>query len=118
MDEDFRQALNYAHDMVWRWGMGSTGILGNYDRFMSQPRGWARGNQSSIISEKVKEQLNQDTQEILKKCLKEVTELLQKEKPLLDRFAKELVYKQELDYDEIDAIFKEFNKARPNSSNY
>ncbi|MDD5617929.1 MAG: AAA family ATPase [Candidatus Omnitrophica bacterium] len=118
VDEDFRQALNYAHDMVWRWGMGSTGILGNYDRFISQPRGWARGNQNTILSEKVKEQLNHDTQEILKKCLFEVTELLQKEKPLLDRFAKELINKQELDYDEIDTIFKEFNKARPNSSNY
>jgi len=118
VDEDFRQALTYAHDMVWRWGMGSTGILGNYARLISQPSAWSRGNNSSVISEKVKEQLNKDTQEILEKCLKEVEELLTKERPILERFAKELMEKQELDYDEIDIIFKEFNKARPDSANY
>jgi len=117
VDEDFRQALTYAHNMVWRWGMGSTGLLGNFDRFLSQPSGWSRVN-SSAMSEKIKEQLDEDTQKILNSCLKEVEELMQKERTLLDRFAKELVDKQELDYDEIDAIFKEFNKARPNSSNY
>jgi cell division protease FtsH len=117
VDEDFRQALTYAHNMVWRWGMGSAGMLGNFDRFLSQPSGWSRVNNTSM-SEKLKEQLNKDTQEILNNCLKEVEELMQKERPLLDRFAKELIDKQELDYDEIDAIFKEFNKARPNSSNY
>jgi ATP-dependent Zn protease len=69
----------------------------------------------SVISEKLREQLNKDTQEIMEQCQKEVEELLTKQRPLLDRFAQELIKKEELDYDEIDAIFKEFNLSRPNS---
>ena len=45
-------------------------------------------------------------------CLKEVGELLKKEEPLLERLAKELIAKEELNYDEIEAIFKEFGKGR------
>jgi hypothetical protein len=44
-----------------------------------------------------------------------VTELLKKEEPLLECLAKELVNKDELNYDEIEAIFKEFGKVRPSS---
>ncbi len=40
-------------------------------------------------------------------------DLLKKETPVLDRFAEELLKKEELDYDEIEAIFKEFGKSRP-----
>jgi cell division protease FtsH len=118
VDEDFRQALNYAHDMVWRWGMGKSGYLGNYSSLDTRVGAWSRSPRESVISEKVREKLNQDTQEILEQCTKEVQDLLQKEMPLLERFARELMDKQELDYDEIDNIFKEFNKARPNSPNY
>lgn len=64
------------------------------------------------ISEEIKTTLDRDVQEILKNCLDEVTELLKKEEPLLDRLAKELVVKSELNYDEIEAIFKEFGKNR------
>jgi hypothetical protein len=39
--------------------------------------------------------------------------LLKKEEPLMDRLAKELVARDELNYDEIEAIFKEFGKTRP-----
>ena len=65
------------------------------------------------ISEEIKTTLDRDVQEILKNCLNEVTELLKKEEPLLDRLAQELVAKSELNYDEIEAIFKEFGKNRP-----
>ena len=60
-----------------------------------------------------KERLDNDVQDILNTCLKEVRELLQKEELLLERLAKELVAKEELNYDEIEAIFKEFGKSRP-----
>lgn len=46
-------------------------------------------------------------------CLKEVMDLLKREEPLLERLAKELIAKDELNYDEIEAIFKEFGKVRP-----
>ena len=60
----------------------------------------------------MKTRLDNDVQEIMQTCLKEVRELLQKEEPLLNRLAKELVTKEELNYDEIEAIFKEFGKSR------
>ena len=57
--------------------------------------------------------LNNDVQQILNDSLKEVDELLRRESSLLDRFAQELLNKDELNYDEIEAIFKELGKARP-----
>jgi ATP-dependent Zn protease len=65
------------------------------------------------MSEEMKNKLDHDVQDILHTCLLEVEELLKKEEKLLDRLAKELISKDELNYDEIEAIFKEFNKARP-----
>jgi len=96
---DFSSAMHYAHQMVWICGMGKSGLLGNWEMLNN-------------ISEEIKTTLDRDVQEILKNCLDEVTELLKKEEPLLDRLAKELVVKSELNYDEIEAIFKEFGKNR------
>jgi len=114
VESDFQNALYWANRMVWEWGMGKSGFLGNYGSLDAQTSGWY-SSRGSVISEKVKEQLNKDTQEIMEQCQKEVEELLTKQRTLLDRFAQELVKKEELDYDEIDAIFKEFNLSRPNS---
>jgi cell division protease FtsH len=115
VSEDFRMAMLYAHQMVWKYGMGKSGMVGDYSvlETMQQEYGLFRGERASFISEKVKEQLNDETQEILQNCLKEVEELLKRESSLLDRFAQELLAKEELDYDEIEAIFKEFGKSRP-----
>lgn len=96
---DFTQAMRIAHNMVWKFGMGDKGLLGDYTAIPE-----------SQISENLKEQLNEETDKILKKCIKDVEDLLAKEKPLLDRFAKELLEKEELDYDDIDAVFKEYGK--------
>jgi len=115
VSEDFRQAMWYAHQMVWRYGMGGSGMVGDYTLLenMQQNSGLFRGEKTSFLSEKIKEQLNNETQEILQGCLKEVEILLKKESLLLDKFAQELLAKEELDYDEIESIFKEFGKSRP-----
>ena len=97
---DFSSAMHHAHNMVWVCGMGRSGLLGN----------WEIANK---VSEDIQAKLDADVQDILKTCLDEVTALLRKEEPLLDRLAKELVAKDELNYDEIEAIFKEFGKSRP-----
>ena len=112
---DFRQAMWYAHQMVWKYGMGKSGMVGDYSLLetMHAELGTYRGQNVSFLSEKVKEQLNNETQIILQESLKEVEELLKKESGLLDRFAQELLAKEELDYDEIEAVFKEFGKSRP-----
>jgi len=109
VDSDFSSALYLAHNMVWRWGMGKSGLLGNFHAldFYYNLSG------TSLVSEETKAKLDADVQELMHSCLKEVEELLKKEEPLLERLAKELVARQELNYDEIESIFNEFGKKRP-----
>ena len=99
---DFRSAFSTAHDMVWRVGMGKSGLIGDFHAISN-----------NYISEETKARLDNDVQDILNTCLKEVEELLKKEEAIIERLAKELVAKEELNYDEIEAIFKEFGKGRP-----
>lgn len=98
---DFKQATEQAHNMVWKYGMGSDGFLGDYT--VIPP---------SQLSESTKEKLNAETAKIFKQCHSEAEELLIKESALLDRFTEELLKKEELEYDEIEAIFKEYGKPR------
>lgn len=100
VSSDFRQSMKVAHNMVWKLGMGDTGLLGDYTIIPPDQ-----------LSEDVKKKLNDDTNKIFQRCFKEVDELLTKERPILDRFAKELLKKEELEYDEIEAIFKEYSKT-------
>ncbi|MBI4982198.1 MAG: ATP-dependent zinc metalloprotease FtsH [Candidatus Omnitrophica bacterium] len=104
---DFGSAITTAHNMAWRLGMGKSGLIGDFHLLNTNQ--YTAGN----ISEETKARLDQDVQEIMQTCLKEVQELLLNENPLLERLAKELVSKEELNYDEIEAIFKEFGKNRP-----
>jgi cell division protease FtsH len=115
VSQDFSNAMWIAHHMVWEWGMGKSGLVGNYGMLERMPGdlGVFRGESASFVSQEVKRQLNQEVQDILQECLKEVEDLLVKESALLDRFAMELLVHDELNYDEIEAIFREFNKVRP-----
>jgi len=99
---DFKKAMAIAHHMVWECGMGPSGLVGDY--------AIVGKNQ---LSEEVKNKLTQDVDAIIKKCLKEVEDLLTAEKDLFERFARELLTKDELDYDQIEAIFNEFGKTNP-----
>ena len=45
--------------------------------------------------------------------MREVEALLRSESVIFERFAQELVKREELDYDDIEAIFKEYGKANP-----
>ena len=69
--------------MVRQLGMGKSGMIGNF-----QALDWYRraGGSGGQISEELKTKLDNDVQDILKGCLDEVTELLKKEIPLLDRW--------------------------------
>jgi len=96
---DFKMAMATAHAMVWSLGMNDAGLVGDYT---SIPE--------TQLSEKLKQTLNDETGKIFTRCLKDVDELLTEERVILDRFVKELLAKEELDYDEIDAIFKEYGK--------
>lgn len=102
VSSDFKSAMTCAHQMVWKYGMGISGHIGDYYTIPPEQ-----------LSEALKQKLNEETDQILQNCLKEVQKLLKKEKDILDRFAKELLEKEELEYDEIEAIFKEFGKTDP-----
>ncbi|MBU1726498.1 MAG: AAA family ATPase [Candidatus Omnitrophica bacterium] len=106
---DFANALYTAHNMVWRIGMGKSGLIGDFHALDF----YKRFGGNVLISEETKMRLDNDVQHIMKTCLDEVTELLKKDIPLMDKLANELVLKEELNYDEIEAIFKEFGKSKP-----
>lgn len=88
-------------------GMGKSGLIGDF----SFPAPWDYDSWSPRlnISEKTKEILDNDVQDILQTCLKEVRAILTEKRELLENFAQELLKKEELEYDEIEAIFKQFN---------
>ncbi len=99
---DFQAAMQLAHQMVWRFGMSGSGLVGD---FTVIPEGQ--------LSEEMKNRLNQETHLIIQECLKDVEALLTREKELFERFAHELLTREELDYDEIEAIFAEYGKVNP-----
>jgi len=98
---DFQMAMSRAHSMVWHYGMGKSGRLGNWGDLVGY-------NGQSFISEKTKEILDDDVQSILQECLSDVTNILNNNRQLLDFFAQELLAKGELEYDEIESIFQKF----------
>ncbi|HNV23265.1 MAG TPA: AAA family ATPase [Candidatus Omnitrophota bacterium] len=99
---DFDHAIKIAYAMVWQYGMGKSGLLGNFTSMIT-PQG------QSLLSEKTKETLDNDVQVILQDCLKEITRILSDKKEILEYFAQKLLEKEELEYDEIVAIFDKFN---------
>ena len=94
---DFQTAMKLAHGMVWQLGMGKTEYVGDYTAVPNDQ-----------LSEEVRTTLNKDTNEIMKYCMGEVEKTLTGKKEILDRFAKELLEREELEYDEIIAIFAEY----------
>lgn len=101
---DFHTALDIARRMAWSYGMGKSGLVGE---FQYQSR---LGHK--LISDKTKEILDDDVQDILQTCLKEVRVILTEKRELLEYFSRELLKKEELEYDEIQAIFDKF-KIKP-----
>ena len=93
---DFQNAMQTAHAMVWRLGMGSNGYVGDYASIPEQH-----------MAEEMKKKLNDEVQALLQECMKEVETFLRKEWNILEVFAQTLIEKEELDYDEIDALFKQ-----------
>ncbi|MBI5597850.1 MAG: AAA family ATPase [Elusimicrobia bacterium] len=102
VSSDFAAATRYAHAMAWRFGMGTSGLIGD---FTAIPE--------SQLSESLKGQLNLESQQILRMALGEVEKTLKAEWPIVERFVTELLRKDELDYDEIARVFAEHGKHPP-----
>lgn len=102
VSSDFKKAMAIAHHMVWNCGMGPSGLVGDYSVVPNEQ-----------LSEDTKKQLSRDVEALIKQCLTDVENLLRGEMPLFERFARELLAREELDYDEIEEIFAEYNKTNP-----
>ena len=102
---DFGRAMNTAHRMVWNYGMGASGLMGDFES--AALMSWS-GNGANGLSEKTRETLDQDVQTILQSCLQEVDQILKDKREILEHFAQELLKKEELEFDEIEDIFKKF----------
>ena len=99
VSSDFAAAMSNAHMMVWRIGMGESGLVGDFTQIPERQ-----------LSDDMKKRLNDDTQKLLDRAMREVESTLKAEEMILDRFAAELLKREELDYDEIVAIFAEYGK--------
>ena len=99
---DFAQTMKAAYVMAWKYGMGISGLVGDYTVVPAEQ-----------LSEEFRQRLNEDTDAILKSCLEDTEKTLKDNKEILDRFAKELLEREELEYDEIIAIFKEYGIEEP-----
>jgi len=104
---DFANAMSVASSMVWHYGMSSNGFVGDYTMLLGSVK-----SGESRISESMKDNLNKEVQIILHQATQEVEAFLRSEWAMMDIFVKALLEKSELDYDEIEAIFKEHGKER------
>jgi len=96
---DFASAAHTAHRMVWGMGMGKSGFIGDYSSIYKSERS------AAMI-----DQLERETQELLREQLAETEKLLRENWKIVERFTDELLKREELDYDEIAAVFEEFGK--------
>jgi len=102
VSSDFQHAMRLAHFAVWRLGMGKSESLGDYTSIPADQ-----------LSDSIKEKLNAETRDLIQACMQSVEDLLKKENVIFERFASELIARLELDYDDIEAIFKEYGKSNP-----
>jgi cell division protease FtsH len=98
---DFKHAMHLAHAMVWQYGMGRSSMVGDFTMIPD-----------SEISNTLKEKLNNETLDILNDCLAKVESFMRQEWPVVEALANELLLKNELDYDSIEALFKSLGKQR------
>ncbi|MCX5783266.1 MAG: AAA family ATPase, partial [Elusimicrobia bacterium] len=100
VQEDLKNVTMFAHNMVWRLGMGPGGLVGDFTAVPEAHR-----------SEEIKRKLNAEVEQIISGQMAEAEKLLKDEWKLVETFAQELIKREELDYDEIAEIFTAHGKA-------
>lgn len=97
---DIKGATIQAYNMVWRLGMSDEGGLADYTVIPE--------NQ---LSEEQKAKLNSAVNGIMIKCLHDVEKMLKDEWKIVEEFVELLLNKEELEYDEIEEVFKKHGKS-------
>ncbi|MCD4781201.1 MAG: AAA family ATPase [Candidatus Omnitrophica bacterium] len=98
---DFYNAMSKARRMAWSYGMGKSGLIGDFHTYND----FYRFN----TSQKTMEKLEEDVQDIMQTCIKAVEEQLTRHRELFEHFAQELLTTEDLEYDQIQLIFSKFN---------
>jgi cell division protease FtsH len=107
VSSDFDKATSLAYSMVWLYGMGNTEHVGNFKgRFFQEAR-----HLPHFAGD-----LDNDSDRIIKECLKETEDLLRSNWEVLTALAEQLIKKEELDYDEISQLFHAYKKEPPPGS--
>ena len=99
VSSDFANVTRLAHNMVWKLGMGKAGFIGDFTVIPQHER-----------SSDINNTLNREAQDIIKEQYALVDALLKENWPIVERFVKELLAREELDYDEIASVFTEYGK--------
>ncbi|MDR2192228.1 MAG: AAA family ATPase [Endomicrobium sp.] len=101
---DFRAAMYKATAMVWKVGMGASGYVGDYSSIPKE-----------LMSESLKEKLNNETISIMNSSLAKVEEFLKENWDALDAIAKRLVIEKEMDFDDLEETLEKLGKKKPES---
>jgi cell division protease FtsH len=104
VESDFRDATVLAHNMAWRWGMGKSGHVGNFEP------GEGRVSWYSLQAD-----LDHDAQDIIMECMAESEDAIRRNWQVTERIAALLVEKEELEFYEIEELFKGFGMERKNT---
>lgn len=104
VSSDFQKAMTIANAMVWNFGMGTKGFVGD---FTAIPK--------DNMSSKLKEELNDETMKIMNDCLKKVNECLTEDWAIVEDMAQEMLKKEELTHKEVEQIFQKHGKSKKSS---
>jgi cell division protease FtsH len=100
--EDFKNAMRIANSMAWQLGMGKSGLVGDFSVIPKDE-----------ISSKLKEKLNNETIEIMNRCLKKVEKFLAGNWDCVHAVAQKLIVQKELDFDDLEEIIHGLGKRKP-----
>jgi len=101
---DFKHAMQIANLMVWRIGMGNNGYVGDFSSIPQQ-----------LMSESLKEKLNNETIAILNSCYAKAGEFLKENWDAVDAIAKRLIIEKEMDFDDLEETLEKLGKKKPES---
>ncbi len=105
--QDIRQATERARDMVTKYGFSDQLGMINYSTsddevFIGREIGHARN-----FSEGTAELIDQEVKKIIDSCHAKATELLEKQRKVLDRLAELLIAKERIGQEEFESLFEQ-----------
>ncbi len=105
--QDIRQATERARDMVTKYGFSDQLGMINYSTsddevFIGREIGHARN-----FSEGTAELIDQEVKKIIDSCHAKATELLEKQRKVLDRLAELLIVKERIGQEEFESLFEQ-----------